>query len=147
MPGLYQLLLSQLGEHATPNDVILSISRRGRKKCLALFSFLSAAVSFSLTVVGRVCSLHLSLEKKGKKPLKKLSRPSLQKLGRCQETETDRKALRKQLGVLVTAMLTHLYMEQILSSPPHATKLPEGAYAHVMTHEDRSGMAWTLFVL
>ena len=33
-------------------------------------------------------------------------------------------------------------MEQILSRPPHATKLPEGAYAHVITQLDRRGMAW-----
>ena len=38
-------------------------------------------------------------------------------------------------------------MEQMLSRPPQATKLPLGEYAHVMTQEDRSGMAWTLFVV
>lgn len=35
----------------------------------------------------------------------------------------------------------------MLSSPPHATYEPEGAYAHVMTHEERSGIACTLFVV
>jgi len=38
-------------------------------------------------------------------------------------------------------------MEQMLSRPPQATKLPEGAYAQVMTQEERKGMACTLFVL
>jgi hypothetical protein len=31
----------------------------------------------------------------------------------------------------------------MLSKPPHATKLPEGAYAQVMTHDDRNGIAYT----
>lgn len=35
------------------------------------------------------------------------------------------------------------YMLQILSKPPQATKFPLGAYAHVITHELRSGMACT----
>lgn len=34
-------------------------------------------------------------------------------------------------------------MEQMLSNPPQATKFPEGAYAQVITQEERSGMAWT----
>ena len=34
-----------------------------------------------------------------------------------------------------------LYIEHILSSPPHATIFPEGAYAQVMTHDDRNGIA------
>lgn len=33
-------------------------------------------------------------------------------------------------------------MEQMLSRPPQATKLPEGAYAQVITQLDRRGMAW-----
>ena len=33
-------------------------------------------------------------------------------------------------------------MEQMLSRPPHATKFPDGAYAHVITQLDRRGMAW-----
>ena len=44
-------------------------------------------------------------------------------------------------------MFIYLYMEQMLSRPPHATKLPEGAYAQVITQEDLNGMACTLFVL
>jgi hypothetical protein len=35
----------------------------------------------------------------------------------------------------------------MLSRPPHATYPPLGEYAHVMTHDDLSGMACTLFVL
>ena len=35
----------------------------------------------------------------------------------------------------------------MLSSPPHATRLPPGAKPHVITHDERSGIACTLFVL
>lgn len=35
----------------------------------------------------------------------------------------------------------------MLSKPPQATKLPDGAYAHVITQLDLSGMACTLFVV
>jgi hypothetical protein len=35
----------------------------------------------------------------------------------------------------------------ILSSPPQATYEPLGAYAHVITHDERSGIACTLFVV
>lgn len=38
-------------------------------------------------------------------------------------------------------------MEQMLSSPPQATKFPDGEYAQVMTQLDRKGMAWTLLVV
>jgi hypothetical protein len=38
-------------------------------------------------------------------------------------------------------------MEHILSKPPHATKLPDGAYAQVITQLERRGMAWTLLVV
>jgi hypothetical protein len=31
----------------------------------------------------------------------------------------------------------------MLSRPPHATKLPDGAYAQVITQDERSGMACT----
>lgn len=41
------------------------------------------------------------------------------------------------------SLVFKLYIEQILSKPPHATKLPDGAYAHVMTHDERNGMACT----
>jgi len=56
-------------------------------------------------------------------------------------------------------------MEQMLSRPPQATKFPDGAYctvgefvrprkhkkkkkrtAQVITHDERRGIAWTLFV-
>ena len=30
-----------------------------------------------------------------------------------------------------------------MSKPPHATKLPEGAYAQVITQDERRGIAWT----
>jgi hypothetical protein len=35
----------------------------------------------------------------------------------------------------------------MLSNPPLATRLPDGAYAHVMTHADRSGIAWIFSAL
>lgn len=35
----------------------------------------------------------------------------------------------------------------MLSKPPQATKLPDGAYAQVITQLERSGIAWTLFVV
>lgn len=41
------------------------------------------------------------------------------------------------------SLVFKLYMEQILSKPPHATNEPDGAYAHVMTHDERNGMACT----
>lgn len=41
------------------------------------------------------------------------------------------------------SLVFKLYIEQILSKPPHATKLPDGAYAHVMTHDERNGIACT----
>ena len=34
-----------------------------------------------------------------------------------------------------------LYMEHKLSRPPQATKLPDGAYAQVITQLDRNGIA------
>ncbi len=34
-------------------------------------------------------------------------------------------------------------MEQMLSSPPQATRLPVGAYAQVITHDERRGIACT----
>ncbi len=40
-----------------------------------------------------------------------------------------------------TWLLLKLYTEQILSRPPQATKLPEGAKAQVITQDDRRGMA------
>lgn len=38
-------------------------------------------------------------------------------------------------------------MEQMLSRPPQATLVPDGEKAHVMTHEERSGIACCLFPL
>lgn len=38
-------------------------------------------------------------------------------------------------------------MEQMLSNPPQATYDPEGAYAQVMTQEERRGIACTLLVV
>ena len=38
-------------------------------------------------------------------------------------------------------------MEQMLSRPPHATFLPLGEKAHVITHDERSGMACFLLPL
>lgn len=35
----------------------------------------------------------------------------------------------------------------MLSKPPQATKLPDGAYAHVITQLDLNGIACTLFVV
>ena len=37
-------------------------------------------------------------------------------------------------------------MEQTLSRPPHATFLPVGEKAQVITHDERSGIACTLLV-
>lgn len=42
------------------------------------------------------------------------------------------------------SLVFRLYIEHMLSKPPQATKLPDGAYAQVITHDDRSGMACTL---
>ena len=39
------------------------------------------------------------------------------------------------------SLVFKLYIEQILSKPPQATKFPDGAYEHVMTQLDRRGMA------
>ena len=39
------------------------------------------------------------------------------------------------------------YTEQMLSRPPHATMFPFGENAQVMTHDERSGIACTLFVV
>ncbi len=41
------------------------------------------------------------------------------------------------------SLVFKLYIEQILSKPPHATKLPDGAYAHVITQDERNGIACT----
>lgn len=56
---------------------------------------------------------------------------------------------RSMLRLLTTPSRSELRlkMEQMLSSPPQATKFPEGAYAHVMTHEERRGIAWTLLAV
>uniref|UniRef100_A0A182Q2H3 Uncharacterized protein n=1 Tax=Anopheles farauti TaxID=69004 RepID=A0A182Q2H3_9DIPT len=35
----------------------------------------------------------------------------------------------------------------MLSRPPQATKFPDGAYAHVITQDERSGIACTLLVV
>jgi hypothetical protein len=48
---------------------------------------------------------------------------------------------------IIPSFVFKLYIEQILSSPPQATKFPEGAYAQVITQDERSGMACTLFVV
>ena len=45
------------------------------------------------------------------------------------------------------SLVRRLYTEQMLSRPPHATRLPEGLYAHVMTQDERSGIACSLFVV
>lgn len=52
-----------------------------------------------------------------------------------------------RLTLTLPSRVFKLYMEHILSKPPHATKLPDGAYAQVITQLERRGMAWTLLVV
>jgi hypothetical protein len=50
--------------------------------------------------------------------------------------------MRSELAGNLDGLIVRLEeIEQILSRPPQATRLPDSAKAQVITHEERSGMA------